>query len=210
MPPTVQATDDFDHAIDSSYYTDAFFGSPVAVTTPQYQAQPKSLEVTTTVDPEGMGEDLTGPPAIGWMGFAFRTSLIDSSLIHVANFWASGFSETAALWMSSSGLYADVGGGSSSPVAISVDTWHWVELIYDCSTGTHSLNLRVDDGTAVAGTSTAAATTVFRAQLNGQYTTARTLHYGIWKYGSTTSASDWLGEPSAEMGNYLIQPARIF
>lgn len=191
--PTVQATDDFNHAIDAGYYTDGFFGTPTAVSSPLYQSQPKSLEIITGAGATGVRENLTGTPTHGWMAFPFRTSAV-ADVIQVANFWAAGFSEAGTLNMTSTGLYVTLATDSTA-IAISANTWYWVEMIYDVSANPHELFLKVG-GTTVSTTSAVAATTVESAQLLGQFTPSKTFHYGLWKYGSAASDSDWLGEPT--------------
>ena len=192
--PTVQATDDFNHAIDSGYYTDGFFGAPTAVSSPLYQAQPKSLEIVTTADPTGVRENLSGTPTRGWTGFPFRTSTLTNA--KVGNFWTASFGEAGEFWLGSTGLYAVIGGNQTTEIAIATGAWYWVECIYDVSSGTHRMIIKVGESTQEA-TSTAAATTVESCQLLGQFSPGATFHYGLWKYGSAASNTDWLGEPSA-------------
>lgn len=56
--PTVQGSDNFDHAIDAGYYTDGFFspgaGNPEAVISPLYRSQAKSLHITTGAGNSGV------------------------------------------------------------------------------------------------------------------------------------------------------------
>ena len=77
--PTVQGTDDFNHAINAGYYTDGFFGSPSAVGTPLYASQPATFRIQTSGGNEGARHNITGSQTRGWAAFPFRTPALPSS-----------------------------------------------------------------------------------------------------------------------------------
>lgn len=203
--PTVQATDDFDHAIDATYYTDGFFGSPAAVTSPLYQSQPKSLRCTSPASGvEGVRENLTGSPAIAWAAFPLYVETLANE--HpVFNFWSAGFAEAAYLSVDPGGLFLTLGADIGLKTAINAGQWYWVELIYDVSANPHTLYGRVGTTDLDSVSTAVAATTVDNSQLVVQFTpSGDDFFYGLWKYGTASGPTDWLGEPSEIIGRKRI------
>jgi hypothetical protein len=206
--PTVQGTNNFDHAIDAAYYTDGFFssaGSPDAVTSPVYDGQAKSLRIVTDGNNIGARHNITGTPARGWAGFAFRTAgLPTTSGVFVCSFGtASGV--VPALSLGTTGLYATIGGATGAEFAISANTWYWVECIADVSGTTRRMHFRVEGTDGASAESTDAATTISWHQMISFAgdESGNTSYRGYWQWGSATSATDWLGEPSFQSGPAL-------
>ncbi len=201
--PTVQGTDDFNHAIDAGYYTDGFFtpgaGNPEAVAAPLYRSQQKSLHIITGAGNSGARHNLTGTPTRGWAAFPWQTpdTLADCT---ICGFQSLG-TDVGRLAMGTTGLYLYT---STAPpaasFAVDTNTWYWIEMIFDVSTGTHQVYGRIagEDMPAPTG-HVAAASTVDFHQLIGLAGDTATIdnYYGYWEWGSAASNSDWAGEPGA-------------
>lgn len=140
--PTVQGTDDFNHNIDASYYVDGFFGAPTAVTSPLYHTQPKSLSIVSTGANVGARHNLTGTPSRGWHAFPWRTTSHPPADVTIANMTSTG-GQRGALHHGATGIFLNMSGSLGAVTAISLNTWYWVEMIYDATTGTHDIYARV-------------------------------------------------------------------
>jgi hypothetical protein len=197
--PTVQGTDDFDHAIDGTYYADGFFGAPTAVTSPLYASQAKSLQIVSDGGNVGARHNITGTPTFGWAGFAFNAdTLPGASDVEIATFGTAA-GVVPAVVLSSVGIYATIGGDIGVEFALSTDTWYWIECIADVSGATQRMHFRVEgvdgDPAEIAG---GASTISWHQHISFAGNPAGfTSWRSLWKWGSATSASDWLGEPSA-------------
>ena len=194
--PTVQGTDDFNHAIDAGFYTDGFFGTPVAVGTPLYASQPATLEIETPGGAEGVRHDLSGSPTRGWAAFPFQTPALASGSFSVANFSTPGGSSGQML-LGSTGLFIANSTNNGAETPITPDTWYWVEMIFDVSANPHQVYGRVngvDMGAPPTGHAVAADAIEFH-QLVNFGDTGETALYGWWQWGTAASISDWLGEP---------------
>ena len=203
--PTIQATNDFNHAIDAGYYVDGFFspgaGNPAAVGTPLYHSQPQSLKIVTGSGNSGVRHNLTGAPTRGWCGFAFQSDLAGTVDCNVCGFQSAAL-DVGRLAIGTSGLYLYT---STAPVgaslAISAATWYWIEMIFDVSGANHQMYGRVngvDLGTPGAHAAGSSSNVSFH-QLIGLAgdSSVTTNYYGVWYYGSAANNTDWLGEPSA-------------
>lgn len=199
--PTVQGTDDFDHAIDTSFY-DAVFGAPVAVASPLYQSQPRSLEVVSAGSNIGVRKNYSGSPARGWLAAPLRVaSALPADDVVVASF-LSGTGTVARLVVATVGLYPFVSGQTQPEVAIDPDEFNWVEAIFDVSGTTHALHWALNGVTQTPATLTGqvASSVVYNQLVSLSGNAALTWHAGLWKWGSAASSSDWLGEPAAPAG----------
>lgn len=204
--PTVQGSDNFDHAIDAGYYTDGFFspgaGNPEAVISPLYRSQAKSLHITTGAGNSGVRHNVSGSPTRGWAGFAFQCSslLPEGQEVTVAGF-SSAATDAGRISLGSTGLYLNNSGGSAVEFAISSGTWYWVEMIFDVSGTSHNVYGRIGgvDMTAPTAFSAGSASTVDFHQLLSLADDSGTVsdYYSLWEWGQATSNADWLGEPGA-------------
>lgn len=200
---SIQTYDDFDHAIDGGYYN-TIWDTPVAVSTPRYRTQPKSLYLPTTgAENVGVRHLISGSPTKGWHAFAFRIDAAPSNDVGLA--WivdAAGTPGRLAVGPNPN-LYVYIGGGSvqvydGNPIL--VDTWYWIEFIYDVNDGTGDKKLywRVNDVDQATATLTSAASTITHAQLFTAAGDASLDWYAsAWHLGSAASTSDWMLEPSA-------------
>lgn len=196
--PTVQGTDDFNHAIDAGYYADGFFGAPTAVTSPLYQSNPKSLSIVADGGNQGVRHNVSGTPTRGWAAFAFRAeSLPVAATTAVCTFGTAG-GVVPALYMGSVGIYASIAGVDGTELAISADTWYWVECIADVSGATRRMHYRVGgvDGTTAEHTDVATTISWHQFISFAGDTSAVQRYYSWWNWGEAASASDWLGEPA--------------
>lgn len=202
--PTTLGTNNFDHNIDGTYYVDGFWSSggyPTNVASPVYQSQPKSLQITTDGNNIGCRHYITGSRTMAWVGFAFRSAgkPVSSSVAVLWNQCADPGAERGDVYLGSTGLFVNTGGDIGAEYSISIDQWYWVEVIYDVSTTTHAIYMRVGGvDTDVASTS-GTATTISHCQfISGSGDPSGYTYYiGDWRYGYASSTSDWLGEPSA-------------
>lgn len=200
--PTVQGTDDFNHVIDAGYYTDGFFGTPTQVSTPTYQANPKTLSIVTTGGNVGARHNISGSPTRGWKGVALRLPALPTVGQDIS---VCGFQSTAVtvgrLHCGSVGLYLSNSSFNGTEFAISIDTWYWVEMIFDVSGNDHNVYGRIgtSDMTSPAAHAAGASSALDFDQLIslGGDTSGITEFYSLWKWGSAASNSDWLGEPTS-------------
>ena len=201
--PTVQGTDSFDHGFDVPADYDSVFGTPTAVTTPLYQDRLNSLEINSPGN-EGVRKNITGSPVRGWSAFPLRVPSALPSGDVVTLGLQDAASVPARIIVTSSGIYASLGASFVTATSFSVDTWHWVEMIYDVNDGTgiKKLYWRMDGTDKETVTLSSAASTVSFAQIVSLSGNASLTWYtgGYWVWGSAASSSDWLGEPSAFPG----------
>lgn len=211
--PTVQTTDDFNHAIDAGYYNTFWGGPPApsAVTTPIYQSQPKTLKMPATSGQNvGVRTLITGSPTRSWMGIALRLEALPTVTdIRLCQFEDSGGAEGRfAVGVGNGNLYCYISGGSTQAYSgnpLVADTWYWLEAILDSNdgTGTKKLYWRIGpSGGTITDQTTAtfvqAASTGVHSQIfSGSGDGTCDYYAGIWKMGSAASTSDWLGEPLA-------------
>lgn len=197
--PTTQGTDDFNHAISAAFY-DSVFGVPAAVTSPLYQVQPKTLQIVTTGGNIGVRKNITGAPTRAWAAFPFRTpALPTSTAVRLCNFSANGGATIGAIELGAGGMYATLGATIGASTVISIDTWYWIECILDVTTTAGTMNWRMAGTTRGQAAATITAGTVDFHQLLSLAAdpSGFTLNYGMWKWGTATSITDWLGEPAA-------------
>ena len=211
--PTVQGTDDFDHAIDAGFYTDGFFGSPEAVGTPLYASQPATLRIETAGGAEGVRHNLSGAPTLAWAAFPFRTPALAATSFSVANF-GTPVGSIGQIICGSTGLALANSSNNGPEVAISEDVFHWVEMIFDVSGVNHQIYGRIDgvDMTSPTAHAAGASTDVEFHQLLNFGDTGEIGLYGWWQWGVAASITDWLGEPAAALGRIykrLYGPAQL-
>ena len=196
--PTVQGTDDFNHAIDAGYYTDGFFGSPDAVGAPRFLSAPASLRIETSGGNEGVRHNITGTR--GWAAFPFQTPALPASGSYsIANLGTPGGS-VGALLIGTTGLFLANSTTNGAEFAIDPDTWYWVEMIFDVSESNHNVYGQVagvnmsTPGVHAAGAPT---TIEFHQLLNFGDAAGETYYYGSWQWGTAAFDSDFLGPPGA-------------
>lgn len=206
--PTVQGTDDFNHAINAGFYTDGFFGTPTAVGTPLYASQPATLSIVTDGGNVGARHNITGTPTFGWAAFPFRVPATSAGNTFVHSFGVTGGATVGAIALGTTGLFTTVGGDTGTEFPIFQDIWYWVETIMDVSSGTHSVYMRVNGADADPASVASGATTITWSQLISFAgdPAGEESFYGWWQWGSATSITDWLGEPGAAAASFL--PAR--
>lgn len=211
--PTVQGTDDFNHAINSGAY-DAFFGAPVQVLTPIYQSQPATLKIPSAGTNVGVRKNITGSPTKGWMGWALRFETIPTGAgVVCGELRDAGGTVTRFVVESSGELHCYVSGGVvRSYGVIAADTWYWVEAIFDVNDGTgiKKCYWRVNGVDQTTASDTVAASTLSWSQLlslDGNGTAD--WYVGLWKWGSAASVTDWLGEPSGPTLDSCLPDADI-
>lgn len=202
--PTIQAIDTFDHTIDAGYYSDGFFGTPTGVSSPLYQTRQRTLQIDSAGANEGVRYNFTGSPTRGWVGVPLQVpgSPTGGGLLFFEIHTAGG--ERAQIRFSGAGnIYAHLGADDSTSVALTAGSFHWVELIFDVSGTTHTAYWRLDgsDQDTVASNPGSASTCDY-VQLLSETTDGTLTWYagGYWVYGSASSITDWLGEPSAPVG----------
>lgn len=213
--PTIQGGPDaFDHGFDAPADYDNVFGTTVAVTSPLYQSRLNTLELVADASNNGVRKNISGSPTIGWAAFPFAIdSLVTGEVLPVANFGtASG--AVARLYCGSTGLLlSDVpGAAGSSEFAISTDTFHWVEMLYDCAN--HDARVYIDGSLAISVDGSGTATTISFHQLllgpfGGSPAGVKVWYGGYWVWGSGAALDDILGEPSAGPQVFALRPAMV-
>lgn len=140
------------------------------------------------------------PPSRGWAGFFFRMNTGEEPAGNqtILQYWTLGFGQASKIyWIPATNEFAfTVGDITYNNVAIALDTYHWIELIFDASGTTHTLYYRIDGGTAasVSDSGGGAGTTVQYLELGSLFADF-TSRFGHVMWGSAASTSDWLGQP---------------
>lgn len=213
--PTQQGTDSFDHGFDVPADYDAVFGSPTSAGSPLYQGRNASLRIDAAsgAATHGVRKNITGSPGLGWMGFPLRISATPAGAVTLAALHSVTSDKQARIQVNASRvLGAYIAGGSlQTGATISVDTWYWIEMIYDATAATHSLYWRVagSDQTTATVSATGSDTCDF-SQLFSLFDDASLTWYsgGYWSWGSASTSSDWLGEPSEPVADEVLRVVR--
>lgn len=199
--PTIQGGPDaFDHGFDVPADYDAIFGTPTAVTTPLYQDRLNSLEINSPGN-EGVRKNISGSPGRAWMAMPVRVPSTPSS---VAVVLAALHSVTTNI---QARVAANIDGnfqayvGAGTPVAgpsLAPESFHWLQMIYNTLTTTHTLHWRLGTATqtpaTVAGTASDSVDYGQVMSLSGNGTL--TWHVGgYWLWGTASADDDWLDEP---------------
>lgn len=195
--PTVQGTDDFNHAIDAAYYGSYFWGSGLAaVSSPLYQSTPKSLEFDWVNNACGLGWAITGSQTYAWMGFPYRQTEANFADLGIARL-VTVATTPMLLGLGSTGLYLNIGTNWSTEIAITPNTWYWVEVILYCGATTWQGALKVGETVQTVSATGQTVTTIERVQFYHDVETSSVVAYigGAWKRGYATSMTDWLGPP---------------
>lgn len=217
--PTIQGGPDaFDHGFDVPVDYDNVFGTPTAVTDPLYQGRLNSLEINAPGN-EGVRKNYSGGTTRAWVGFPIRfASFPTGGDTRVLTISAASDLAECFLYVNGSGqMYMNVGPNfSTSSSALSLDTFYWIEAIFDVSTTTYSGTWRIsgsDQDDVDSGVLASASTCDYNQLLSFSGEGTMTWYAGgYWVWGSAASASDWLGEPSVEMGRRykrLAGPAQL-
>ena len=210
------AVDDFNHAIDSGYYTDGFFGSPTAVGTPLYQGRNPSLEINSPGN-EGVRHNYAGGTTRGRVGFPFRTPAFptggDTRLLTISS--AGDLAECSLYVTEGGSLLINVGANFTPNVGISIDTFYFIEVIFDVSTTTYTATWEVD-GVSKTGVSSGVLGSASTCDYNQllSFTGEGTMTWyagGYWEYDVVSSGTDFLGAPSGvEMQSYYTSRQRAW
>lgn len=212
--PTIQGTDPFTNVVAGNY--DAFFNvdgtDPSGVTSPLYQDCTHSLRISPTGSNEGVRKNLTGSPSRGWTGFPYYITTSPSGGQGILRMSAVTAGILANVSISAArAIHAFVGAGSvvNGPT-LDIDTWYWIEAIYNVLSNPHVLHWRVNgvDQTPAEVAATG-GDSVGYAQLFSSSGGATWYAGGKWSWGSATSDSDWSGEPSPAANAYAIQAPMI-
>lgn len=209
--PTVQGTDDFNHTIVSGSY-DAFFGAPTQVLTPIYQSQPATLKIAPdNVNTQGVRKNITGSPTKGWMAWALRFETIPTTAGVLCGELRDAAATVARFTVAATTgeLFCYVSGGATRSWGnITADTWYWIEAIFDVNdgTGVKKCYWRVNGVDQTTATDTVAASTISWSQLVST-SGFGDWYCGLWKWGTASTTSDWLGEPTS--GQTLLPDADV-
>jgi hypothetical protein len=198
--PTVQGTDDFNHAISLDFY-DAIFGAPTSESSPIYpNGGVKTLSVPSTGGNVGVRKNITGGQTLPWAAFPVRVPSAPATTS--VNFLtvSPNAGQSARIEIKTDGQVEGffTGGGSAQlGPFLTAGTWYWVEAIIDFSGTTYTGYWRVDDVAQTPFTfagqpgSTAAYNQLLSHSGNGTLTWLA----GLWKWGFAANTADWLGSP---------------
>lgn len=184
-------------------------GSPTFTTATRRGSDPASLSIPASTVANNVQYDLNSLNSFtSWQGFAFMVTTLPtaSQLLDLASIDVASGAVTAFLRISGSGTSFTItprlstSGTASS--TLTTNTWYWLEMIFDTSGTTFSLNYRVGPigGTITDQTGmTLAAQTSSRAQHfvlgnTSGTTTGYAALYSSWGMGTATSTTDWVGE----------------
>jgi hypothetical protein len=200
--PALQGVDSFAHRVASAAgggLYDTVFGTPTFDTGTVYEGGLASMLIDSPGN-EGVRNLITGTPTRGFVAFALRFSAFptgaDTRLLTISSL---GDLAECFLYINTIGqLYINVGPNfSPNAAALSLDTWYWIEVIFDVSTTTYTATWRINEAsqTGVNSGVLASASTIDYAQLlsfSGEGT--MTWRCGGWTWGSASSGTDWLGK----------------
>lgn len=200
--PTVQGTDNFNHgnfAVPGGGPYRGVEGAPVKDTGVVHSPEVASLLIEATTTFENVQYQITGLPTLGWLGFWFRQNTADE----IGNFILGKFFPTAggageiAYLASSNQIYQHIAGSSTFPgLTISLDTWVWIESIFDVSGATRRMRTRVGGVDLTAEDFAIAASTVSHLGIGNMSADSAKCRFSNAKWGTAASLTDWLGEPS--------------
>lgn len=200
--PTVQGTSNFP-SFNVPADFDVVNGTPTAVSSPLYQNRLNTMQIVAAGgSAQGVEKNLTGTPTRGWMGIALRRDASPSSGLLAGELHNSGAGARAQIrWTAAGELHANLQGETTTAnnFATSAGSWYWVEMIYLCAAGTYLLDWQVNGSTQTAAQRTGGAGTTLDfvdAGCDAGDTGLTFFVGGYWAWGTATSQSDWLGEPS--------------
>jgi hypothetical protein len=161
----------------------------------RHAQDPCSMLCTTGV---GVDWPFSGT-AIGWAAIRFRMNTADESDHTLFGVYDTGWSFPNNAWVdyaiSSHTLGLSIGGGTRQSTAMTLDAWHWIELIFDVSGTTWTCYWQVDgvDKTpATQGSHSASTVAHVFAQANG----SGAMRFARAMRGSAASSTDWFGIPT--------------
>jgi hypothetical protein len=210
--PTIEALEDFTNGMSGGGAPfNSVGGTPVADTSVRHAFDPASLLIEATSASEYV-EHLVSAPTRGWNGFWFRMDAADEPSVDVTVCVfnpAAGNQGYLAYTPGSNSLYWYTPGSGTPSAVISLDAWHWVEMIFDVSGTTRTVDVRIDGVTGTqASVGGASASTVTSISLGDTGATTKKYRCSYWNRGSASSTSDWSGELSAA-GSSIVFAHRV-
>lgn len=216
--PTIIGTDLFNHnnfTVPGGGPYSEVNGSPATDLTIVRPGDPASLLLANAVNTaESLGYTNFAPAARAWNGVFCRLNSADataSSFWFFVQMYCSPEAGAAAKWGYSTfanQLYTDVNGVNNF-AAFSLDTWHWVETIFDVSGTTHTMYVRIDGvdmtPTSESGSSASHVNSLYLGAFQLVALPGIRLSHHMW--GTAASTSDWLGAPAS--GQVILPDADI-
>lgn len=214
--PTIQGTDIFAHndfTVPGGAFYSAVTGTPEADFVTVWRDEPASLKLATAAASEVVKHSITGGQTIGWQAFAWRLNAADEPGADqiAANLTPAAGADLRFTFapLDNCVILTLAGVGDSARLPYTFDTWLWVEMILDVSSGTRAGYARVIDESAVSTdlstpTSAIAASTVTGSQLGRDSAAATyTYRYGRNMWGFAANSTDWFGLPTKEAEYFL-------
>lgn len=201
--PTITGTDTFAHNDFTvpgggpySYVT----GTPAQGTANPQELDAQYLLCSDVSVAEYVEYQNLTPPSLGWSAFYFRVNTgeepADNTI--VSQIWTVGFAQAVKLYYipAANELSITVADVDYSNASITLDAWHWVEMIFDPRAATHSVYWQVDevDQTSQSDSGGGAADTVQFIDI-GAWRPGWTARFSHFLCGVASSTSDWLGDP---------------
>lgn len=207
--PTIEGVEDFTNGMSGGGAPFlAVGGSPQSVSSPRHADDPASLQISSIGPANEYVQHSVATPDIGWMGFWFRMQTADEPVddqVIALMIAGSGTNGRLAYAPASNAIYWYMPTSGFASLGITLDAWHWVEAILDCSTSTRRLRVNVD---GTAGTEVTLAsepvTTVGSVMLGYDSSLDVTAYYSYWNRGEAVDTSDWSGELSAPPSSILF------
>jgi len=210
--PTVHGTDLFHHndfTVPGGGPYIEVGGTPERDLTVLRPGDPASLLISTGATVEQLGSQLKTPlPVRGWHGFAWRLNSAPAADVVLARFWTAGFGTSAGLEYFVAGQELQhFLGANTARIAVSLNTWYWVEQIFDVSGTTYALYTQVNGVDLTSVTTTGTASTVEYTYLQGYNITHR---FSRHMWGAAASVTDWHGDPANKRpALYTSIPMRV-
>jgi len=212
--PTVQGTDDFGHGTVTAPPYDFVFGVPTIITSPVYpNGGVKTLSVVTTGGNIGVRYNITGTPARGWNGFAFRLTAdwVQTQFATIGALAGNGPRLAINVSRQLYGFFTGGGAASTPSATLDLDTWYWIEMIANMNPTTRTCNWQLngsDMGSFSKSGETASTAEMSQLLSYSGDPTGGTLLFGYWEWGLAANDTDWLGEPAAPSAEQTFMPIR--
>jgi hypothetical protein len=204
--PTVQGTDLFYHndfTVPGGGPYSAISGTPARDTTVLRPGDPASLLIETTAATERVQYTLSPTPNLGWCAFGFRqnTGEEPSGNTTLLQFWTNGFGvPTKLYWVPGSNDFSlTVNDNNYQTKTVSLDAWHWMEIIYEANSTTHTAYARLDGVDFTPATLAGQSSTQVQYLELGSFANTNKVRYSHVMWGSAASTTDWLGEPTGQI-----------
>src|SRR5262245_35050971 len=200
--PTITGTDNFSHASFSVPGGGSYIevnGAPSYDTSILTPGMAGALLLDSSAAREDLGKNIPSPGAIGWQGAWWRLTTEPASQADVFYMWKTAFAGAAGLTYvpSTDQLQFFMSGSANINVfTVVLNTWYWLELIWDVSSGSHTLAGQINGSNLTSLAGSGSASNVEPIYMGQGAAATQSQRFGDWRYGTAASTSDFLGVPT--------------